>query len=469
MDTKEKNREAATRQRPRQARPEESQERRQRPAARQESQRKAQPQQPVRQREAQPQRSAKTRAAEAAPRKGEPQRRTAASQTQRRTAAAAQVKEAPAEHRRRTTPPEDARRSAPQGTGPRKSAPKAVSQTSARQEPQERRSSRTQKKKKQNPLQKVLSSFAKENKEENPDRMAAALARQEERKAKAAKKKKQAQRYDTPAVIYTQPVAFSRNRLLVQLLTVTAVVVALVMGLSVFFKVENITVSGAETYSPWSVREASGIQEGDNLLTFSKARASAQIRAQLSYVDRVRIGIKLPDTVTIYIEELDVAYAIKSSEGTWWLMTSGGRMVQQIDTATASSYTQVLGVSVDKPQVNEDAVATENVPTETGPDGEIIPVTVTGAQRLHAALQILEALEANDIVGEAASVDVTRLEDVILWYGTQYQVNLGDTGSMEYKIACMNDAILQMSDYQSGVLDISFTTWEDQVGFTPFS
>lgn len=84
------------------------------------------------------------------------------------------------------------------------------------------------------------------------------------------------------------------------------------------------------------------------------------------------------------------------------------------------------------------------------------------------ALQILTALEDNDIVGEAASVDVSRLEDIILWYGTRYQVNLGDSSNLEYKIACMCDAILQMSDYQTGILDISFTTWTTQVGYTPF-
>ena len=96
-------------------------------------------------------------------------------------------------------------------------------------------------------------------------------------------------------------------------------------------------------------------------------------------------------------------------------------------------------------------------------------VSTTGAQRLTAAMQILRALEENDIVGSAASVDVTRIEDIILWYGTRYQVNLGDSARLDYKIACMNDVILQMSDYQSGILDISFTIWPNQVGYTPFA
>ena len=273
----------------------------------------------------------------------------------------------------------------------------------------------------------------------------------------------------TPAVIYTQPLPFNRDRLIVQLITVTAVVLAIVMGLSVFFRVETITVTGADTYSAWAVREASGISEGDKLLTFSKIRAASQIMANLPYVKGVRIGIKLPDTVNIMIEEESVVYAIKSSDGQWWMMDSDGRVVEQANNAKAATATQVLGVTLEAPTVNEKGVATEVTPSETNELGELIPVTTTGAQRLTAALQILKALENNDIVGEAASVDVTSTEDIILWYGTRYQVNLGDTSRLDYKVDCMNDAILQMSDYQSGVLDISFTIWPNQVGYTPFA
>ena len=273
---------------------------------------------------------------------------------------------------------------------------------------------------------------------------------------------------DSPAVIYTQPRAFNRDKLLVQLLTVLAVVLALVLGLSVFFKVKVITVSGAEVYGAWTVREASGISEGDNLLTFGRARAAGKITAKLPYVKSARIGIKLPDTVNIEIEEEDVVYAIKSSDGIWYLMNSEGKVVEQSTSGSAKSYTQVLGVTLSGPVVGEPGIATEEVPTETDEAGEYVPLTVTGAQRLSAALEILQALEENDIVGQAASVDVTRLNDIILWYGTQYQVNLGENTNLSYKIACMNDVILQLSDYQTGILDVSFTTWKEQVGYTPF-
>lgn len=278
---------------------------------------------------------------------------------------------------------------------------------------------------------------------------------------------KAARRAQAPAVVYTEPRAFSRNRFLVQLTTVFAVVIALVLGLSVFFRVKDITVTGAEVYSPWAVREASGINEGDNLLTFGRARAAGQIIANLPYVKNARIGIKLPDTVKIEIEEEDMVYSIQSEDDSWWLMNSDGKIVTQTNMVDANNYTKVLGVRLASPREGEIAVAVETVSLESAA-GEEGTTVVTGLAKLDAAQYILKALEANDIVGEAASVDVSRLDDIVLWYGTRYQVNLGDQGNLDYKIACMVDAVLQMSDYQNGILDISFTTWTDQVGFTPF-
>lgn len=373
---------------------------------------------------------------------------------------------------------EGVRYAPPQGTGPRKSAPQPTleqRQAARKKAAQNKKNNPNQKRTlKDNPLQKFMAGIMPDE-EKKTQRAEQAKARREKRAAEAERKRKQAQRNNTPAVIYTQPEVFNRNVFLVRLVTVLAVVAAMIVGMSVFFKVETITVAGAETYSPWNIREASGINEGDGLLTFSRAKANAQIQAKLPYVENSRIGIKLPNTVIIYIEEAEVTYAIKSYDGIWYLMTSGGRVVEQIDNKTASSHTQILGVTIQTPVVGEQAVAMEEAPlvTEsTDPTGEtetFVPVAITGALRLSSALKILEALEANDIVGEAASVDVSRLEDIVLWYGTRYQVELGDTSRMEYKIACMNDVILEMSEFDSGILDISFDIFENQVGYTPFS
>ena len=450
METKEKNREAG----------------RQSSQRRQTGQKTAPPD-PSRKRTRQPeQQTAATRSASgqktAATRKAAPTGKDNGSGQRRQPA---DTRQAPSGQTRAQRPGKtSAVRSAPQGTGPRKSAP----QRSRQEATVAKKTAGTQPvkhvEKKTGILGFLSGNSGKPKRKLTPEERAEKRRREEA----AAEEKKKRREIDTPAVVYTQPVPFNRDRFLIQLLTIAAVVVAVILGMSVFFKVKTITVAGAETYSAYAIQQASGIVEGDNLLTFSKARASARIQAEHAYVDDVRIGIKLPDTVIIYIEELDVAYAINSINDGWWLINSDGKVVDQINQNESGNYTVVEGVALDSPQIGLTAAAAEEVPAETLESGEPVPITVTGAQRLSAALQILKALEENDIVGEAASVNVASLEDITLWYGNRYEVLLGNIDRMDYKIACMNDAILQMSDYQSGILDVTFTTWINQVGYTPF-
>ena len=182
---------------------------------------------------------------------------------------------------RRPARTETGRVTAPKGTGPRKSAPQmSIRETDdLRRRQRQSNAAQARQPEKKSALQNFISGVKGDPAE---DAAARAEQRRKERAARAEKKRKPAQRNDTPAVIYTQPAAFSRDRLLIQLLTVTAVVAALVLGMSVFFKVGTITVAGAETYSAWAIRVASGISEGDNLLTFSKAKAGARIQAELA-------------------------------------------------------------------------------------------------------------------------------------------------------------------------------------------
>ncbi len=271
--------------------------------------------------------------------------------------------------------------------------------------------------------------------------------------------------HTAPDVVYTPALPFSRSRMLLRLATVTAVVLALIFGVSIFFKVDTVTVSGAEKYTPYMIQEASGIREGDNLLTLDKVRASGKIIAALPYVDTVRIAIQLPDTVHIEITEMDVVYSVKDAVGAWWLMTSDGRVVVKTDEATAGSYTQILGVALESPEAGQQArAATQTLTLE---DGTTQPMPEDS--RLSTVLSILQYLEGESIIGQIVSVDVTNLQSLELWYGQQYQVLLGDTTQLGYKIQCMKNAIAGLDDYQQGILDVSFTRYPDQVPFRQFS
>lgn len=294
------------------------------------------------------------------------------------------------------------------------------------------------------------------------------------RTAPPKKRRAPATKRPSPDVVYTQPGPFNRNRFLLQLLTIVAVVLALLFGMSVFFKVKDVTVAGTNKYTAWDVRQASGIQDGENLMTISEARISSNIRAKLPYVDTVRVGIKLPDTVKIEIVELDIVYAVEADDGAWWLMRADGGIVEKVNHADAQLHTQVVGVKITQPEVGKPATAYQPVSEETGEDGQPIPVTVDAREQLDTAISILQFLEDQSILGEVVSVDVTNVSDLQMWYGERFQIVLGDATQLGYKIQLVKTAIEEhMQTYDSGVLDASLTIQPDpgkeyHIIYTPF-
>ena len=287
-------------------------------------------------------------------------------------------------------------------------------------------------------------------------------------------------------VVYTPPKSFNKYHLLLGVISVAAVVLALVLGMSIFFKVENIQIAGTEKYTAWDIREASGIQEGDNLLTLGKAKVSGKIIARLPYVEKVRIGIKLPDTVNIEVVESDISYAIQAEDNGWWFINSQGRVLEMTTGIIAEYFTKIEGVKIAIPAIGQQAVAFTGQPADV-PEATEDPATTTDAQdgtdvtepptapmdtvnaseQLMIALNIIQQLENNGVVGEVTKIDVSDLFNMVLTYEDRYNVLLGDASQMDRKVRSMVEAVAQMSDYQQGDLDVSFTIWPDKVGYTP--
>ena len=344
---------------------------------------------------------------------------------------------------------------------------------------------------------------------QNPGQQPAAMQRQPQQAAKgaprpvaqkpvapakrrAAQPRKRTQRPRKPdiekEIVYTPAPAFNRNRLLLHLGVIAAVVLAMVLSLSLFFKVKvdhkdpgakkavtTITVSGNQKYSAEAIIDASGIQNGDSLLSINSASISGKIITGLPYVKSVRVGIKLPDTVNIEIEELDIVYAIADGDtdqdDQWWLITSGGKLVERTNASGASAHTKLLGVTVTGGESGMQAVALEDTPDTTIPDdiGEETvpqPVTISAADMLDVALTILQYLEQNDILGQMVSVDVSDISDIEMWYGNRFLIRLGDSSELSYKVSLAVAAVGQLKDHDRGTLDVSFYN-RPEVVYTP--
>ena len=238
-----------------------------------------------------------------------------------------------------------------------------------------------------------------------------------------------------------------------RILIMAAVVAAVVLSMVLFFRVRSVEVTGSAYYTADEIRAACGVAQGDNLLTLSRARIAGNIMAELPYVSTVQVTRRLPDTLELTVTEYDVTYAAQGADGASYLITADGKITEKIDETAARGHIAVTGLQLADPVVGQQL-------TVAGDDD-------VAAQGQHDALcALLQALEEAGLTKKAASVAVPSSYELSFWYGDQYEVKLGNSENLPYKLAYLEKVLESLADYQTGTIDLSFSEGSE-ARFTP--
>lgn len=306
-----------------------------------------------------------------------------------------------------------------------------------------------------------------------------------------------------------------------RLLIMAAIVAAVIFGVAIFFKVNTVEVQGNAIYSAEEIRSASGIQKGDNLFTLNKEAAAGSIKASLPYVETVSIIRFLPDKIVIEVKESDATFAVTTDTNTTWLINSVGKALEQIsDSAPGSALTaeptapdaeapveepveqpventdseNASEDEAQQPTENPDAASGEQTqqPSDTAgtagrdtaaeasaadnsaiqADGKRIPrilgvtvnsptvgsvVTATNPASLNAALAVIAELDGTGLLDHIVSINTEKEYDIVLQYDGRYEIRLGGTEELSYKIDYLTVILSKLSDFQAGVIDLTFS------------
>lgn len=137
---------------------------------------------------------------------------------------------------------------------------------------------------------------------------------------------------------------------LYKLLSVLVICGAIVAALTLFFRVDTVVITGQQRYTEEEIREASGIAEGANLVLFNKYTAANNIVSALPYIEEISINRKLPDTLLIQVRECSIPLAVVQ-DGSAWLVSASGKIVDQQEAAAAAEYAQIDGCELLAPSV----------------------------------------------------------------------------------------------------------------------
>ena len=116
----------------------------------------------------------------------------------------------------------------------------------------------------------------------------------------------------------------------------------IVVALTLFFRVDTVVVTGTQRYTQQEVIDATGIKTGDNLFLMNKYDVAQNIVGELPYIEEIRINRKLPDTLLIQVEECGTPLALVQ-DGSAWLISSTGKIVDQKTAAEAADYGAIDG------------------------------------------------------------------------------------------------------------------------------
>ncbi|MCI9330947.1 MAG: FtsQ-type POTRA domain-containing protein [Oscillibacter sp.] len=178
---------------------------------------------------------------------------------------------------------------------------------------------------------------------------------------------------------------------LYKLLSVFVICGAILAAMTLFFRVDNIAVSGQKRYTAEEIQAASGVELGSNMYLLNKYDVRQNIWSQLPYIEDIRINRKLPDTLLIEIRESGRPFALVQ-DGSAWLISAGGKIVEQVPEEEAGAYGLISGCQLLAPSVGTQmALATEYASQQTS---------------------LLDLIEALDQAGLTENVDGIRLDEL---------------------------------------------------------
>ncbi len=186
-----------------------------------------------------------------------------------------------------------------------------------------------------------------------------------------------------------------------------------VLSMTVFFKIDNIKVSGSSVYSKEQVIAASGIKKGENLIRADIDSAKDNILKTLVMVDDVKIKRKFPSELTIEIVPSESAAQLKNGDE-YIVISRNGKILEDKLTAPKSDLQIIEGYD----------------PVSVKPNTIVKSKDDKKDTILKEFLTEIEKLDFKGI----DSIDISDRLNIKFKYQNRIDVELGSSQDLEYKI-----------------------------------
>ena len=201
-----------------------------------------------------------------------------------------------------------------------------------------------------------------------------------------------------------------------------------IYSISNFFIVREIKVSGINKVKRQDIVSACGVENGDNLVLLSTRAAANRLYGVSTYIEKVTVRRRLPDTLEIIVVEGLPVAAIVDDDGIW-LISMKGKLLEKLGADSPVSLTLIENYDLDNPM-------------EGG------PAQSENKTRRETMIVLLKEFTKADMLSDVASVDAEKLYDFTFMYMGRLEVHLGmpeDIGRKLRFLVSLDQAIGQQA------------------------
>ena len=238
---------------------------------------------------------------------------------------------------------------------------------------------------------------------------------------------------------------------LYKLLSFLIVFAAILVGCVVFFRVNQVTVTGNRRYSETQIIDASGVKEGDNLLLVNKPQTVRSIAKRLPYIKSVTPIRLLPDTLELRVVESVAVARVQDGEA-WWLLDDRGKLLETGGGDLEAHLPQLMGLR-----------------TITTSLGAMMAVELEEQIKLEGVTSLLSALTKRGMEGGVTTfIDLSGSNVIYFDYGDRLTVAVPMSGDFDRRIFSLQRVIevfTEQGEEVVGTLDLTYG--DDQARLLP--
>lgn len=227
-----------------------------------------------------------------------------------------------------------------------------------------------------------------------------------------------------------------RKILIYILLVLVVISVGVVLSLTVFFHITDITVTGNEKYTTEEILSQCTIDVGENLFLADTKSSKEMLEKNLPYIYNAQVERKLPYTIEITVTEAQPSYHIANKDKTYILLDDKLKVLE-------TKAEKASGIEISKASIKS-CIAGEKIQFEDEATGNCL-------------IEMAQVIKDNSFT-EITSIYSLSQEENYVVYDKRITFNLGSCENLEnkiYKGLASCEELNKTSPNVTGSMDIS--------------